>query len=85
MPEQSTGCDAAEEVPGRKRGLAVDVLRLAIAVVALAAGIALLDKVAADTDTRSESQAYRAMTAVILRRLTGATAATWRSTWPAGS
>lgn len=44
--------------PGRKRGLAVDVLGLVIAVVVLAAsahdnaaGIALLDKVAADTDT----------------------------------
>ena len=43
---------------GRKRGLAVDVLGLVIAVVVVAAsahdnaaGIALLDKVAADTDT----------------------------------
>jgi transposase len=47
-----------QKVPGRKRGLAVDVLGLVIAVVVLAAsvhdsaaGIALLDKVAADTDT----------------------------------
>ncbi|WP_329375612.1 IS5 family transposase [Streptomyces sp. NBC_01483] len=58
VPAQSTGRDAAKEVPGRKRGLAVDVLGLVIAVVVLAAsvhdnaaGIALLDKVAADTDT----------------------------------
>ncbi len=47
-----------QKIPGRKRGLAVDVLGLVIAVVVLAAsahdnaaGIALLDRVAADTDT----------------------------------
>ena len=58
MPADTTGRDAAKKVPGRKRGLAVDVLGLVIAVVVLAAsahdnaaGIALLDKVAADTDT----------------------------------
>ncbi|UXY32139.1 IS5 family transposase [Streptomyces sp. HUAS TT20] len=154
VPAESTGRDAAKKVPGRKRGLAVDVLGLVIAVVVLAAsvhdnaaGIALLDKVAADTDTvqkalvdrgfknavvahgqmvgieveivernpaqsgfvpvperwivkraygilmlhrrlvrdyehlrrSSESRVYWAMTAVILRRLTGATAAAWRS------
>jgi transposase len=154
VPAQSTGCDAAKKVPGRKRGLAVDVLGLVIAVVVIAAsvddnaaGIALLDKVAADTETvekalvdqgfknavvahgqtvgieveivernpgqtgfvpipkrwiveraygilmlhrrlvrdyehlprSSESRVYWAMTAVILRRLTGATAAAWRS------
>lgn len=57
VPAVSTGCDAAKKVPGRKRGLAVDVLGLVLAVVVLAAsvhdnaaGIALLDKVAADTD-----------------------------------
>ncbi|GAA3475583.1 hypothetical protein GCM10018966_001090 [Streptomyces yanii] len=141
-------------VPGRKPGLPVDVLGLVIAVVVLAAsvhdnaaGIALLDQVAADTDTvekalvdqgfknavvahrekvgieveivernpaqigfvpipkrwiveraygflmlhrrlvrdyehqlrSSESRACWAMTAVILRSLTGATAAAWRS------
>ena len=45
-------------MPGRKRGLAVDVLGLVIAVVVLAAsahentaGIALLDRATADTDT----------------------------------
>jgi transposase len=154
VPAESTGRDAAKKVPGRKRGLAVDVLGLVIAVVVAAVsahenavGIALLDKVAADTDTvqkalvdqgfknavvahgqtvgievevvernpgqagfvpiprrwiveraygilmlhrrlvrdyehlprSSESRVYWAMTAVILRRLTGATAAARRS------
>ncbi|MEU3795772.1 IS5 family transposase [Streptomyces fructofermentans] len=58
VPSVSTGRDAAKKVPGRKRGLAVDVLGLVIAVVVAAAsahenavGIALLDKVTADTDT----------------------------------
>ncbi|MFE0458768.1 transposase, partial [Kitasatospora sp. NPDC058965] len=53
---ETTGRDAAKKVPGRKRGLAVDVLGLVIAVVVLAAsvhdnafGTALLDKVAAGT------------------------------------
>lgn len=54
VPAETTGRDAAKKVPGRKRGLAVDVLGLVIAVVVLAAsvhdnafGTALLDKVAA--------------------------------------
>lgn len=58
VPAHTTGKDPAKKVPGRKRGLAVDVLGLVIAVVVLAAsahdnaaGIALLDKVTADTDT----------------------------------
>ncbi|MET9535819.1 IS5 family transposase [Streptomyces sp. NPDC006649] len=58
VPAESTGCDPAKKVPARKRGLAVDVLGLVIAVVVVAAsahenavGIALLDRVAADTDT----------------------------------
>ena len=58
VPADTTGWDAAKKVPGRKRGLAVDVLGLVIAVVVLAAsahentaGIALLDRVAAQTDT----------------------------------
>jgi transposase len=58
VPAKATGRDAAKKVPGRKRGLAVDVLGLVIAVVVLAAsahdnaaGTALLDKVAAETDT----------------------------------
>lgn len=53
-PERAGGT----KVPGRRRGLAVDVLGLVIAVVVPAAsahdnaaGVALLDKVAADTDT----------------------------------
>ncbi|MER5917198.1 IS5 family transposase [Streptomyces sp. NPDC001982] len=54
----TTGRDANKKVPGRKRGLAVDVLGLVIAVVVLAAsvhdnafGTALLDKVAANAGT----------------------------------
>lgn len=57
VPATTTGKDAAKKVPGRKRGLAVDVLGLVIAVVMLAAsahentaGIALLDRVTARTD-----------------------------------
>ncbi|MFD9782320.1 IS5 family transposase [[Kitasatospora] papulosa] len=53
VPATTTGLDPAKRVPGRKRGLAVDVLGLVIAVVVLAAnthdnaaGIALLDQVA---------------------------------------
>lgn len=57
VPADTTGRDAAKKVPGRKRGLAVDVLGLVIAVVVLAAsahdnaaGIALLDGVVAGTE-----------------------------------
>ncbi|MFC9753795.1 IS5 family transposase [Streptomyces sp. NPDC056921] len=53
VPLDATGKDAAKRVPGRKRGLAVDVLGLVIAVTVLAAsvhdnaaGITLLDQVA---------------------------------------
>jgi transposase len=60
VPAGTTGKDAAKKVPGRKRGLAVDVLGLVIAVVVLAAsahendaGTALLDKVAASAPTVS--------------------------------
>ncbi|MDH6709521.1 hypothetical protein P3T27_006269 [Kitasatospora sp. MAA19] len=56
VPAATTGRDAAKKVPCRKRGLAVDVLGLVVAVVVLAAsthdnafGTALLDKVAAGT------------------------------------
>ncbi|MEU4066235.1 IS5 family transposase [Streptomyces wedmorensis] len=56
VPASTTGRDAAKKVPGRKRGLAVDVLGLVIAVVVLAAsahdntaGVALLDQVAEHT------------------------------------
>ena len=60
VPADTTGRDAGKKVPGRKRCLAVDVLGLVIAVVVLAAsahentaGIALLDRVAANTATVS--------------------------------
>lgn len=53
VPAATTGRDPAKRVPGRKRGLAVDVLGLVFAVIVLAAsahdnaaGIALLDQVA---------------------------------------
>lgn len=53
VPTDTTGRDPAKKVPGRKRGLAVDVLGLVIAVAVLAAsghdnaaGITLLDQVA---------------------------------------
>jgi transposase len=56
VPADTTGRDPGKKVPGRKRGLAVDVLGLVIAVVVLAAsahdntvGTALLDRVAAAT------------------------------------
>ncbi|MER7427328.1 transposase [Nonomuraea rubra] len=56
-PTTTTGRDVAKKVPGRKRGLAVDVLGLVIAVVVLAAsahentaGIALLDQAAVVTE-----------------------------------
>ncbi len=56
VPSSTTGRDPAKKVPGRKRGLAVDVLGLVIAVIVLAAnthdnaaGVALLDQVAGNT------------------------------------
>ncbi|MFF2129752.1 IS5 family transposase [Streptomyces olivochromogenes] len=56
VPASTTGLDPGKRVPGRKRGLAVDVLGLVIAVTVLsanthdnAAGIALLDQVAEHT------------------------------------
>lgn len=58
VPATTTGKDASKKVPGRKRGLAVDVLGLIIAVVVMAAsatdnqvGVRLLDKVVAHTPT----------------------------------
>jgi transposase len=64
VPADTTGRDAGKKVPGRKRGLAVDVLGLVIAVVVLAAsahenaaGTALLDMVAATTPTVSTALA----------------------------
>lgn len=61
VPASTTGRDAAKRVSGRKRGLAVDVLGLVIAVVVLAAsahdnaaGIALLGQVAENTGSTVE-------------------------------
>lgn len=58
VPASTTGKDAGKRVPGRKKGIAIDVLGLIIAVVVMAAsahenavGTALLDKVAARTPT----------------------------------
>ena len=58
VPAATTGNDAGKRVHGRKRGLAVDVLGLVVAVAVLAAsvhenaaGIALLDRVAAQAGT----------------------------------
>jgi transposase len=62
VPAATTGKDASKKVPGRKRGLAVDVLGLIIAVVVMAAsatdnqiGVRLLDKVVAHTPTVSKA------------------------------
>ena len=53
VPKSTTGLDAAKKTPGRRRGLAVDVIGLIVAVVVVAApvhdnaiGTALLDKIA---------------------------------------
>lgn len=61
VPSSTTGRDPAKRVPGRKRALAVDVLGLVIAVIVLAAnahdnaaGIALLDQVAAHRRQRPQ-------------------------------
>jgi transposase len=58
VPAATTGRDAAKKVPGRKRGLAVDILGLVIAVIVTAAcvhdntiGTALLDKVTSSAST----------------------------------
>jgi transposase len=58
VPAATTGRDAAKRVPGRKRGLAVDVIGLIIAVVVTAASVTdnvigkkLLDKVAVAAPT----------------------------------
>ena len=58
VPAATTGKDAGKRVPGRKKGIAVDIIGLIIAVVVMAAsahenqvGTALLDRVAARTPT----------------------------------
>lgn len=55
-PKATTGLDAAKKTPGRRRGLAVDVIELIVAVVVVAAsahddaiGAALPNKVSAGT------------------------------------
>lgn len=61
VPKETTGLDVNKRTPGRKRGLAVDVMGLVIGVVVLAAsahdnevGIALLDQVSERCGTRLE-------------------------------
>lgn len=61
VPKKTTGLDASKKTPGRKRGLAVDVMGLLIGVVVLAAsahdneaGIALLDQAAGRCGMRLE-------------------------------
>ncbi len=58
VPKATTGLDAGKKVPGRKRGIAVDVLGLIIAVVVVAASVTdnvigrkLLDKVVVSAPT----------------------------------
>ena len=58
VPAATTGADVGKKTPGRKRGLAVDVLGLIIAVVVVAAsatdntiGVKLLDEVVRHTPT----------------------------------
>ena len=60
VPKSTTGLDAAKKTPGRRRGLAVDVIGLIIAVVVVAAsvhdnaiGTALLNKVATTGTVRT--------------------------------
>jgi transposase len=57
-PKESTGLDPGKRSPGRKRGIATDVIGLVIAVLVVAAsthdnaiGVALLDKVVASAPT----------------------------------
>nr|WP_251076526.1 transposase [Streptomyces benahoarensis] len=57
-PKETTGLDPGKRSPGRKRGIATEVIGLVIAVIVVAAsvhdnaiGIALLDKTAASAPT----------------------------------
>jgi transposase len=59
VPKSTTGLDAAKKTPGRRRGLAVDVIGLIVAVVVVAAsvhdntiGTTLLDKIAGSNHSR---------------------------------
>ncbi|MFI6731171.1 transposase [Streptomyces atratus] len=78
VPADTTGRDANKKVPGRKRGLAVDVLGLVIAVAVLAAsvqdnavGTALLDKVIAGTEPGAVKKARWTRGSRTLSRTTG--------------
>ncbi len=83
VPAATTGRDPVKRVPGRKRGLAVDVLGLVIAVVVLAAnthgntvGIIPLDQIAEHAgDTVRKALVDRAS-----RTRWSCTAPTWAST-----
>ena len=82
VPADTTGKDPGKKVPGRKRCLAVDVLGLVVAVVVLAAsahenaaGIALLDRVAAQAGTVRKALVTRAS-----RARSCPTAPPWAST-----
>lgn len=62
VPKTTTGLDPGKKTPGRKRGLAVDVIGLIIAVVVMAAsahdnvvGTALLSRVAAENSSVSKA------------------------------
>lgn len=62
VPKTTTGLDAGKKTPGRKRGLAVDVIGLVISVVVIAAnahdnqiGTALLSKVSAENASVSKA------------------------------
>ena len=61
VPKTTTGLDAGEKTPGRKRGLAVDVIELIIAVVMATSahdnhiGTALLTRVAAENPSVSKT------------------------------
>jgi transposase len=62
VPAATTGRDASKKVPGRKRGIAIDIIGLITAVAVLAAsahdneiGKALLGRVAATTPTVSKA------------------------------
>jgi transposase len=59
VPKSTTGLDVAKKTPGRRRGLAVDVIGLIIAVVVVAAsvhdnaiGVRLLDQIAGSGHSR---------------------------------
>lgn len=82
VPADTTGKDASKRVPGRKRCLAVDVSGLVVEAVVLpasahdnAAGIALLDGVAAQMDLPGRPWSTRGS-----RRASSTTARTWAST-----